>query len=39
VLALFAHPDTLAAEILAEAGATHAGYKEQIATLLVGFMK
>ena len=39
VLALFADPDTLAAEILAEAGATHAGYKEQIATLLVGFMK
>ena len=38
VLALFAHPDSLAGEILAEAGATHGGYKERIATILSGFM-
>jgi ATP-dependent Clp protease ATP-binding subunit ClpA len=39
VLALFAHPDSLAAEILAEAGATHAAYKEKIVTILLSFMK
>ncbi|MEQ1786063.1 MAG: Clp protease N-terminal domain-containing protein [Acidimicrobiales bacterium] len=39
VLALFAHEDTLGAQILRDAGATHADYKQKIVTLLSGFMK
>jgi hypothetical protein len=38
LLALFAQPDSPAAEILAEAGATHAGCKQKITTILAGFM-
>lgn len=38
VLALFAHEDTLGAQILHEAGATHADYKQKIVTLLSGFV-
>lgn len=39
VLALFRDPEGLAARILADAGATHAAYKERVATILTGFMK
>jgi len=39
LLGLFGQPEGLAAEILAEGGLTHAGCKEEVARLLVGFMK
>jgi hypothetical protein len=38
LLALFGQPDGLAAQILADAGATHAACKARIAELLVGLM-
>ena len=39
LLALFGQPDGLAAQILADAGATHADAKGKVAQVLVGFMK